>query len=154
MWEGMYSHTWPGMIAPGQVPSGATTLVGVLGPCAEGNCWYVERVSFYSNTSQGTPVLELYVVRGNQPPASATDKAGRQDVETTAATVKNGQRDYHSPIFVPPGYSLVASWSGLTAADVVQLNAQVRVHDLIRPERHRHGRSTPPELVTGSLDSI
>lgn len=119
------------------VAAAQTTAFGSLGEVPHGFCWYVERLTSKSSTTQASPVLEIYVLNTNLsslPP----DIQGRQDV-ATGSVVQNGVSDQRSPIYVPEGYFLIAVWSGHTAGDIVQLSAQVRVHKTTLDVPHKHG---------------
>lgn len=114
----------------------AGTFVDSLGPVPEGYCWYVERITCYSNDTATTGVFELFVIRGDTPPGKP-DISGRQDV-ATGSVVLNGVSDEESPIHVPPGYTLVGSWSGLTSAKVVSASFQIRWNELETHSAPRH----------------
>jgi hypothetical protein len=103
--------------------------IGAYGPCPEGFCWYFERLSTYSNTS-GTPILEVYVVTAPNPAASTTGLRSRRLDYTPQG--KNDLMDEVNPIYVQPGYWLLAVWSTLTSGDLCTLSCQLRVHQLTR----------------------
>jgi hypothetical protein len=102
---------------------------GAIGPCPEGYCWYVERLSPHSNTANAsTGLLEIFVRAIN---LSATDisRQARQDFYK-GVDVQDSIHDMRSPIYVAPGQWLVARWSALTNNDLVSLASQIRVHKL------------------------
>ncbi len=102
---------------------------GFLGPCSEGYCWYVERMTTWANASRTAAVCEVFVQTANklQSSFSATvgDRTGRQDVSINAS---NDVADENSPIYVGPGQYLIAAWSGFTSGDLVELSVQAAIH--------------------------
>lgn len=101
---------------------------GSIGPCPEGFCWYVERMTCFSDSAATAPILEVYVLPTNAAPSDAS-KQGRQDV-ATGTNVVNGVSDAASPIVVPAGYYLVAVWTALNSGDHGRLSTQIAVHAL------------------------
>ena len=140
MWNGYHVATRPDQYIAATVAS--TGLAnGFIGPCPEGYCWYVDRITCYSNDTATTGVLELYSQStGNVP--NDTSKQGRQDV-ALGSVVLNGVSDENQPIYVGPSYFLVASWSGLTSGKLVALSAQIRWHKLETGHEHRTHGSHP-----------
>jgi hypothetical protein len=137
MWNGYHFTTRPDEYINATIDS-AGLAQGFIGPCPEGFCWYVERTTCYSNDTATTGILEVYSIRSEIKP-SDTSKQGRQDV-AVGAVVLNGVSDEASPIYIGPGYFVVASWSGLTAGKVVAMSMQIRVHKLeTGHEQHAHG---------------
>lgn len=103
---------------------------GFIGPVPAGYCWYVERMTTWSNTSATTGLeLEIFVLTsgtlGSNYTTTVGDRAGRQDLSTNA---QDDVADENSPIYVGEGYYLVALWTGFTSGDKVQLSAQIAVH--------------------------
>lgn len=127
---GFHSHTAPGMSILATANSSGIAQ-GFLGPVPPGYCWYVERMTTWSNTAQTSPKVEVFVIQDSQIPSTYTatvgDRSGRQDLSLTAA---NDISDEKSAIYVPETYCLVAFWTGLTSGDLAQLTAQVAVHQL------------------------
>jgi hypothetical protein len=128
MRAGFYDHTESGMVIKA-IANSSGIAQGYLGPVPEGYCWYVERESTWSTGSAGE--CEIFVVTTHQMPsgmtAAAGDRAGRQDVSLLAS---DDISDNNSPIFVGPGYYLVAFWTGLTNLDQVILSTQIVIHRL------------------------
>lgn len=121
----------------------AGAAVGSLGACPEGFCWYVERTTCYSNAGeQAVPLLELYVLRSGSIAPGDLSKSGRQDVYSSILTgphnPKQGVHDYRSPIYVGPGYYLVAVWTALGSGSLGVLSSQIRVHRLESGRPHAH----------------
>lgn len=143
MWDGAYSHTRTEQVIQGAIPSGGA-LTGALPIVPEGYCWYVERITAWSNgTMASTARLEIFVSQSETGPTSP-DKTGRQDV-AQGAVVGDSTSDENSPIYVGPGQNIVAQWTALTSGDKVSATFQIRVHELLR---HRSGpRDRPVEGV-------
>lgn len=141
MWNGYHFTTRPDEYINATVDSTGLAQ-GYIGPCPEGFCWYVERMTCFSNDTATTGILEVYSIRSQIKPSDAS-KQGRQDV-ATGSTVLNGVSDQASPIYAGPGYFLVASWSGLTAGKVVALSMQIRVHKIETGQPHEHGNGHHP----------
>ncbi len=147
MWKGYISEVLVDRYCSGVIDSGGLAN-DALGPVPEGFCWYVERETFWSNTSSATnAVCEVFAQRSQNPPAATgQDKQGREDV-AVGTEVKNGAHDNAAPIYLGPGYFLVVSWSGLTQNDLVAFSSQIRVHRLeatIEPLRGGHGLEELP----------
>lgn len=137
MEHGFYSHTFPGQYINAAVNASGLAN-GFLGPVPEGYCWYVERLTCWSNSSNNsTGILEIFVLQSQTPP-NDNSRQGRQDV-AVGNVVQNGVSDERSPIYVPAGHFLVASWSLLNSADQVALSCQIRVHKL-------HAKPTHPAV--------
>ncbi len=145
MWDGAYHHTRTDLQLAGTIGS-AGTAVDAIGSVPEGYCWYVERLTSYSNTANATTgKLEIFVSNNPNGP-TAPDKTGREDV-ATGTSVQDSTSDQRSPIYLGPGQYLVAQWSALTQNDVVRVTSQIRVHELLRnrgpvtapADHHDHG---------------
>jgi len=116
-----------------------------LGPCPEGYCWYVERISSHGPTA-GTK-LDVDVADNN----TANDPAWRMDF---SATANDDIADEQQPIYVPAGHWLVFNWSGATSGDILKASVQYAVHQLdthylqsaqdIRQEQASHEKPTAP----------
>lgn len=138
MWRaGVLDHVATELYIGAVVVTAATTAQGYLGPVPQGYCWYVERMSSYSTTTQTSPKLEISVQTGNLIPAN-WDRSSRADYTNAVA---NDIADENNPIYVPGGNFLVAYWTGLVAGDAVMLGTQIAVHlvDL---------NQTPHQLMT------
>lgn len=125
---GFYDHHEPGMSIVATANASGVAQ-GFLGPVPQGYCWYVERMTSWSNTAATSGLLlEVFVQTvDDAAPTSATvgNRTGRQDV---SYVVVNDISDNNSPIHVPEGYFLVAFWTGLTSGDKVELTTQIAVH--------------------------
>ena len=106
---------------------------GGLGPCPQGFCWYIERMTCYSNSgvtvSATTPLLEIYVMQDGGGPPNDASKQGRQDL-AVGQVVINGVSDEHQPIYVGPGYKIEAVWTGMNSGDLCVVSFQQRVNKL------------------------
>lgn len=113
----------------------ATTGIahGGLGPCPQGFCWYIERMTCWTNSSvtatTAAPTLEIYVMQDGGGVPNDNSKQGRQDV-AVGQIVFNAVSDERQPIYVGPGYKIEAVWTGLNTGDLVSLSLQVRVNKL------------------------
>lgn len=136
-WEGYYHDTRNGDYIS-QTVAADGTAGGHIGPCPEGFCWYVERLTCFQSGAAvaTTAVLEFYVQSSNARPID-TSKQNRQDV-ALGTTVANGVSQELPPIYVGPGQMLKAVWTGLTSGDLVRVSSQIRVHKLIAPEARSH----------------
>lgn len=134
---GFYDHHEPGRYIAATADSGGLAQ-GFMGPVPQGYCWYVERLTSWASAARANSTVELFVLPTNTvaPGFTATvgDRAGRQDLVTAAAS--NARLDESSPIFVGPGYHLVAFWAGFTSGDSLLVSAQVAIHklDLVIPQ--------------------
>lgn len=132
--QGFYSHTNP---ARGRTATANSSGVAVtsFGPCAEGFCWYVERISFHAPTA-GT-VAHVLVQPTNTP---TLDYSDRQDYTPTAS---DDIADELNPVYVPAGYFLNVYYTGCTSGDVVTTSIQYSVHNLSLPEF----ANNPPQTI-------
>lgn len=126
MRQGYIEHVESGYTITATINS-AGTGQGYLGPVPQGYCWYLERASSYI---AHTAVLELAVVTQQALPnlTANWDRAARQFWAATGADI---QIDANQPVYVGPGYYLVAYWTGGTSADVALLSTQIAVHKLV-----------------------
>ncbi|SRR5260221_336891 len=128
---------------------------GFLGPCPEGFEWYVERLTCAQSGAAvaATALLEFYVQLAQDAPSDAS-KQGRQDI-AVGSSVANNVSDQNQAIVVPPGYFLVAVWSGLTSGDKVKVSSQMQVRRLIleraRSDNHIHGIEHTGDRKRGDL---
>jgi len=107
----------------------------VLGPVPTGYCWYVERVTSRGSSS-GTPSCEIAVAVADRLPA-AWDRVGRQDWTGAA---NNDVGDQVQPIYVGPGFFLIAYWSAANQGDQFTLSTQISVHELAVPPAEAEAR--------------
>lgn len=133
-------HSWrPGDYITATV-NAAGIASGSIGPCPEGYVWYVERLTCFSTDTVLTTggLLEIYSIPTEDSPNDES-KSGRQDVAVDVI-VLNSVSDQRSPIIVPPGYYLVAKWSGFNAGNTNTLSAQIEVRKIVLHDpRLKHG---------------
>ena len=163
MWAGIYENTYSDRYLNATVGS-AGTANDNIGPCPEGFCWYVERLTCFSNTANATTgVLEIYAIPTPMVP-NDNSKSGRQDV-AVGTVVQNGVSDENSPIYLGPGMFLVASWTALTNGDLVAVSCQVRVHRLLSTVAHertapswegeeKYSANVTPVVVGDQVDEV
>ena len=115
---------------------------GAIGPCPEGYEWYVERMTVSQSGAAvaAAATVEVFVVATDRL-TGTTSKQGRQDYAAGATNVAGSVSDAASPIVIPAGFFLVCYWTGLTAADKVQLSTQIEIRRLVL-EKAQHGRGT------------
>ncbi len=148
--QGVVESTRPDMYIAASVASDGTAA-GHIGPCPEGFVWYVERLTCFQSGAgvSSNALLEVYVLPVDSSGTLDASKQGRQDI-AVGTDVRNDVSDQLSPVTVPPGYFLVAKWSGLTSADRVTLSSQIQVRRLVL-ERHQPGRH--PHTMEHSPDT-
>jgi hypothetical protein len=131
---GFHSHTASGM-AINATANASGLAQGFLGPVPPGYCWYVERMTTWSNSTATNCELEIFAQADSQAPAgfSATvgDRTNRQDLSVVAG---DDVSDNIAPIYIGEGYYLVAIWTGLNSGDLATLSTQIAVHQITLPE--------------------